>query len=810
MKYCPRCGSKRKEGTNFCSACGTKYDGETGGGVKRAEAPRRAEAYEKTAGHRVAARYSTSSISNNDPSEKSRFLDAVQKKYAAPLVLITIAMAAGIVLFTTANTKNPHLEKPVQLQLMDDGGVIIASTHGLVRFDRNGDQEWKVSSPGGRKFDSLVNFDFGPDGNIYAANPYNNTYEVITPAGEWLKSVETGTKASNFALLVLDSGNIMIADSRSHRLKLFGPEGNELKTVGRRGVGPYDLRFPNGAAQLPDGRVFVADTNNQRFQVLDRDLNFIQSLPFSRKAIAPGSKSEDRVIISYDGEETRNPGFFSCRVLADPARGRLYVAFADEFVKPYGYVGIFDFDGKFLDRSFLKTAEGENVYPYTMRLTPDGKVSVGNTDKYTAGIWDPDTGRFSKTDNPGAVAAMEKMKRAAMNNRLLYRVGMAMFGFGLVVVIGLVGFAYSKEQAGGRTSEKMERLVREERVAARPAEGGDLWQREYLTDEDFKKLKWKITKQVLGLMSPLVFETLVITGILVAITAMPKAMRETIILVSMFLTTAVMIFTVVGIFLVMLKKTFRETQTLYVKNKAYRFFGDQFAALEESGEVFMEAAAVRSPGGVAFDALLLLTGGRLVWTGSSSSSALFSGKAAFKSMPLKEINDVRVNKANYMGMYGTSKITVYPLNGKKLVFQAFLAAEGERLARAAKELIGRLPQAPGGSAGLGTYRVCPECSGEVPPGSRTCPHCGLRFRDPRVAALLSLALCGLGQFYNRQYLKGAAFSIPLLIDASSIYIHFSNTAVADPKWMAMTVALHVVATLVSAREAYRDAQNLEE
>ena len=64
--------------------------------------------------------------------------------------------------------------------------------------------------------------------------------------------------------------------------------------------------------------------------------------------------------------------------------------------------------------------------------------------------------------------------------------------------------------------------------------------------------------------------------------------------------------------------------------------------------------------------------------------------------------------------------------------------------------------------GRGARWVCPECGGDVRAEGRTereavrCGGCGVRFRHPRMAVLLSLALPGLGSIHQRHRLFGAA------------------------------------------------------
>jgi len=449
MNFCPKCGAKRNGETPFCTACGYKYGNAAPGARRIAPAtqhPRPRPAVPPASEAKITLEREKKA---RKKKSSSLVMTELEEKYKVPLVLITIVMVAGIIMFSVANYRNPLLEKPVELMVLDDGGCILASTRGLARYNAAGDTEWKLDGAGDNPFDSLVNFEFGKDGNLYVANPYRATIEVITPEGEWRRTIETGTRDSNFAMSVLPDGNLLVADARGHRLKLFSPDGRELKEIGQRGVGPYDLRFPNGIAIRPDGRVLIVDTNNQRFQVLDRDMKLYNSIPFPKKAVVPSSASDEPVIISYEGAETKISGvFFGCQAVADHSRGRVYVSFADDLIEsPYGYIAIFDMDGNYIDRSMMEAADGRNIYAYTLKMTPDGKVSVADVDEYTAGTWDPETGRYTETDNPGVLGVMGSMKEAATLNKTMYNGGIVVFGACFVFVIGLVSYVQRKEES---------------------------------------------------------------------------------------------------------------------------------------------------------------------------------------------------------------------------------------------------------------------------------------------------------------------------------------------------------------------------
>jgi len=87
------------------------------------------------------------------------------------------------------------------------------------------------------------------------------------------------------ACAVAPNGNIVIADGHwprpstaqqdGDRLVVVTPEGEFVRETGRLGAGPGEFMGPHALAFGPQGRLFVADRSNNRVQVLDQDLNWV-------------------------------------------------------------------------------------------------------------------------------------------------------------------------------------------------------------------------------------------------------------------------------------------------------------------------------------------------------------------------------------------------------------------------------------------------------------------------------------------------------------------------------------------------------
>ena len=89
------------------------------------------------------------------------------------------------------------------------------------------------------------------------------------------------------ACTVAPNGNIIIADGHwprpsdaqqdGDRLVVVTPAGEFVREVGRLGAGPGEFMGPHSLALDADGRLFVADRSNNRMQIFDRNLNFLDA-----------------------------------------------------------------------------------------------------------------------------------------------------------------------------------------------------------------------------------------------------------------------------------------------------------------------------------------------------------------------------------------------------------------------------------------------------------------------------------------------------------------------------------------------------
>jgi DNA-binding beta-propeller fold protein YncE len=148
-------------------------------------------------------------------------------------------------------------------------------------------------------------------------------------------------------------GNLLLSDSHYHCLRIYSPDGKELRKIGgEAGTGPGQLGYVSDAVQDEDGNYYIAEfSENKRISKLDRDGKFVTCWG------SPGTQ----------------PGQFGrIRALAFGPDGLLYVVDATNH-----RIQVFTREGQ-LVRCWGKagTEPGELSYPHDLAFGRHGELYV--------------------------------------------------------------------------------------------------------------------------------------------------------------------------------------------------------------------------------------------------------------------------------------------------------------------------------------------------------------------------------------------------------------------------------------------------
>ena len=195
-----------------------------------------------------------------------------------------------------------------------------------------------------------------------------NRVSIYSLSGEKLRTFGThdfscGSSPGEFSsprgVAVDDLNNILVADRNNNRIQKFTSDGSFLETVGTWGVKPLQFINPRGIAfNMQNKKVYVADSENHRIQVLNSDLTF--------SGIIAG------------GQRSGNNGWFARpNDVACDSTGNVYVADTDN-----DRIQVFTADMEFLRKFDGCGRHGKKLYPTGIAVDSRGMVFVSPFHNY--------------------------------------------------------------------------------------------------------------------------------------------------------------------------------------------------------------------------------------------------------------------------------------------------------------------------------------------------------------------------------------------------------------------------------------------
>ena len=191
--------------------------------------------------------------------------------------------------------------------------------------------------------------DIDPEGNIWTTDSADNVVYKFSPEGELLltlgKRGEAGDNTSKDLfnrpsdVAFAPNGDVYVTDGYGNsRIMVFDQNGNYKKMIGGvKGSGPGEFNLPHAIVFDSQGRMLVADRENERIVVLDPDGNFVEAWTGLSKpsglAITPddtlyiGDVDANAVTIAKEGKVVEVvKGFGRAHNIAVDPSGNIYSA----------------------------------------------------------------------------------------------------------------------------------------------------------------------------------------------------------------------------------------------------------------------------------------------------------------------------------------------------------------------------------------------------------------------------------------------------------------------------------------------------
>lgn len=172
-----------------------------------------------------------------------------------------------------------------------------------------------------------VIYHFRADGTLLNTIGTPDTPSVTGYDGAALDSIARGGLPFNRPtnLAIAPNGDLYVSDGYGNaRVHHFTPDGELVRSWGEPGTGPGQFNLPHGIAVAADGRILVADRENDRVQVFSADGTYLEEWTDIQRPTNIALDAENRIYISELG---RDPGDVSYRLgeITDDRPGRFSV-----------------------------------------------------------------------------------------------------------------------------------------------------------------------------------------------------------------------------------------------------------------------------------------------------------------------------------------------------------------------------------------------------------------------------------------------------------------------------------------------------
>ncbi len=221
------------------------------------------------------------------------------------------------------------------------------------------------------------------DGNLYVSDRRARTIHIFEPSGVYIGEFDPELPASELpdfetmgvqwapvAVEFGDDGTMYVTEIlKGHRLLIFDPDGVFKRSIGTVGMvavaeeAPEVFQFPNGLA-FHDDQIYVADSNNGRVQVFEKDGTF------DRIVVTRGLPRGIDFLQPFSADETGTAGRY---VVVDTlAHDATIWSTRDENILNFGSQGILE--GQFSYPTSVSVMERNNKIFITD--TANGRVQV--------------------------------------------------------------------------------------------------------------------------------------------------------------------------------------------------------------------------------------------------------------------------------------------------------------------------------------------------------------------------------------------------------------------------------------------------
>jgi sugar lactone lactonase YvrE len=170
--------------------------------------------------------------------------------------------------WVTGAKRSDQLARPAALAVARDGRLAVSDMgrRSVHLYDPKQNEYRRLGG-----FDSPVGLAFDADGTLWVADSEARRVFPVDRRGRRGAPLDGFARPTGLAASA-DGAKLFVADTDAHQVHEVTLRTGARRTVGGRGTAPGQFNFPTFVATDPQGRVYVCDAMNFRFQVLDESL----------------------------------------------------------------------------------------------------------------------------------------------------------------------------------------------------------------------------------------------------------------------------------------------------------------------------------------------------------------------------------------------------------------------------------------------------------------------------------------------------------------------------------------------------------
>ncbi|MCK5237373.1 MAG: hypothetical protein KAR06_10335 [Deltaproteobacteria bacterium] len=203
-------------------------------------------------------------------------------------IVLTIAIilaASAVYLSYWSSEKATDILGPSFVVENDEEETYLLFNHAIYKHDSNGKMLWvRKLSELGIKEKSITHIALDSNGYLLIGDANKSLIRRYTADGSPIGHINIKDESDTNIIGAFDfvedeeTFDIFVTDTRNHTIKVFDEYGEYKTSFGSKGASDRSFHFPNNITIGTDGLLYIADTNNHRVVIREKDGTLVRTI----------------------------------------------------------------------------------------------------------------------------------------------------------------------------------------------------------------------------------------------------------------------------------------------------------------------------------------------------------------------------------------------------------------------------------------------------------------------------------------------------------------------------------------------------